>query len=59
MEKGAGIGAVIALIISGAGIAIPELTMFSSIFKRKIIIAFVVIVFLMAVLSGLIFNMIL
>ena len=59
MEKGASIGAVIALIISGAGIAIPELTMFSSIFKRKIIIAFVVIVFLMAVLSGLIFNLIL
>jgi len=57
IEKGASIGAVIALIISGAGIAIPELTMFASIFKRKILIAFVVIVFLMAVLSGLIFNL--
>jgi uncharacterized membrane protein YraQ (UPF0718 family) len=58
MEKGASIGAVMALIISGAGIAIPELTMFASIFKKKILIAFVVIVFVMAVLSGLIFNMI-
>lgn len=58
MEKGASIGAVMALIISGAGIAIPELTMFASIFKKKILIAFVVIVFAMAVLSGLIFNMI-
>lgn len=56
MEKGASIGAVMALIISGAGIAIPELTMFASIFKKKILIAFVVIVFAMAVLSGLIFN---
>lgn len=58
MDKGASIGAVIALIISGAGIAIPELTMLASIFKKKIIIAFIVIVFISAVLSGLIFNMI-
>ena len=56
--KGVSIGAVIAFIISGAGIAIPELTMLSSIFKKKIMIAFVVIVFVMAVISGLIFNMI-
>lgn len=59
MSKGASIGAVIAFIISGAGIAIPELTMLASIFKKKIIIAFVVIVFITAVLSGIIFNMIL
>jgi uncharacterized protein len=57
MQKGASIGAVIALIISGAGIAIPELTMLASIFKKKIIIAFILIVFISAVLSGLIFNM--
>lgn len=55
--KGASIGAVIAFIISGAGIAIPELTMLASIFKKKIIIAFIVIVFITAVVSGLIFNM--
>lgn len=55
--KGASIGAVIAFIISGAGIAIPELTMLASIFKKKIIIAFIVIVFVTAVISGLIFNM--
>ncbi len=58
LDKGASIGAVIALIISGAGIAIPELTMFASIFKKSIIIAFVIIVFISAVLSGLIFNVI-
>lgn len=59
IDKGASMGSVIALIISGAGIAIPELTMLASIFKKKIIIAFVVIVFVMAVVSGLIFNMLL
>lgn len=57
LQKGASMGAVIALIISGAGIAIPELTMLASIFKKKIIIAFIVIVFISAVASGLIFNM--
>ena len=57
MEKGASIGAVIALIISGAGIAIPELTMLAGIFKKKIIIGFSIIVFVSAVLSGLIFNL--
>lgn len=56
LDKGASIGAVIALIISGAGIAIPELTMLASIFKKKIIIAFIFIVFISAVLSGMIFN---
>ncbi len=57
LQKGASMGAVIALIISGAGIAIPELTMLASIFKKKIIIAFIIIVFISAVVSGLIFNM--
>ncbi|WP_010251827.1 permease [Acetivibrio cellulolyticus] len=57
IDKGASIGAVIALIISGAGIAIPELTMLASIFKKKIIVAFIVIVFVTAIASGLIFNM--
>lgn len=57
MEKGTSIGAVIAFIISGAGIAIPELTMIASIFKKKIIIAFIIIVFVSAVVSGLVFNL--
>lgn len=59
LDKGASMGAVMALIISGAGIAIPELTMLASIFKKKLIIAFIIIVFVMAVATGLIFNMLL
>ncbi|OQB20839.1 MAG: putative permease [Firmicutes bacterium ADurb.Bin182] len=57
--KGASMGSIIALIISGAGIAIPELTMFASLFKKKIIIAFIIIVFVMAVFSGIIINLLL
>lgn len=57
LGKGASMGSIIALIISGAGVAIPELTMFASMFKKKIIIAFVIIVFVMAIASGLIINL--
>ncbi|MGE5496107.1 MAG: permease [Burkholderiales bacterium] len=57
LGKGASMGSIIALIISGAGVAIPELTMFASMFKKKIIISFIIIVFIMAVVSGLIINL--
>ncbi len=35
MGKGMSIGAVIALVIGGAGMAIPEMSMLASIFKKK------------------------
>lgn len=56
IAKGVSMGAVIALIISGAGVAIPELTMFAKMFKKKIIVGFIVIVFIMAIISGLLIN---
>lgn len=57
LGKGVSMGAVITLIISGAGVAIPELTMFAKMFKKKVILAFVIIVFIMAVISGLLINL--
>lgn len=59
MHKGMSIGAVIALIIGGAGMAVPEMSMLASIFKTKLVAAFVGTVFIVAVLGGYIFNMIL
>jgi len=56
--KGMGIGAVIALIIGGAGMSIPEMSMLAGIFKVRVVAAFVVIVFLAAVLAGFIFSLI-
>ncbi|MDI3504424.1 MAG: uncharacterized protein PWP64_1360 [Candidatus Cloacimonadota bacterium] len=56
MQKGMSIGAVIALIIGGAGMAIPEMTMLASIFKKKTVAVFVVSVFMTAVISGFMFN---
>lgn len=55
MGKGMSIGAVIALIIGGAGMAIPEMTMLASIFRRKTVAA----VFFTAVISGFAFNLLL
>ncbi len=56
-QKGMSIGAVIALIIGGAGMSIPEMSMLASIFKVRLVAIFVFIVFSTAVLAGLIFNL--
>lgn len=53
MGKGMSIGAVISLIIGGAGMAIPEMTMLASIFKKKLVAMIVLVIFLTAVVSGL------
>lgn len=58
MQKGMSVGAVIALIIGGAGMAIPEMSMLASIFKRKLVAAIVAVIFLTAVIGGFIFNLI-
>lgn len=58
MQKGMSVGAVIALIIGGAGMAIPEMSMLASIFKKKLVAAIVVVIFLTAVIGGFIFNLI-
>lgn len=56
MQKGMSIGAVIALIIGGAGMAIPEMSMLAGIFKKKLVAAIVGVIFITAVLGGYIFN---
>lgn len=58
MQKGVSIGAVIALIIGGAGMAIPEMSMLASIFKKNLVVAIVIIIYLTAVIGGFIFNLV-
>lgn len=58
MGKGMSIGAVMALIIGGAGMAIPEMSMLASIFKKKLVAAIVLVIFLTAVIGGYVFNII-
>ena len=50
--KGMGVGTVLALIIAGAGASIPEIIILSSMFKKKLIIAFVLNVFVIAIVAG-------
>ena len=59
MQKGMSVGAVIALIIGGAGMAIPEMSMLASIFKKKLVLLIVIVIFLTAVIGGITFNLIL
>lgn len=59
MGKGMSIGAVIALIIGGAGMAIPEMSMLASIFKKKLVAMIVATIFLTAVVGGYVFNILL
>lgn len=59
MGKSMSIGAVIVLIIGGAGMAIPEMTMLASIFKNRLVAMIVLVIFLTAVVSGYLFNILL
>lgn len=59
MGKGMSVGAVIALVIGGAGMAIPEMSMLASIFKKKLVAMIVAVIFLTAGISGYLFNILL
>lgn len=59
MSKGMGIGTVVALIIGGAGMAIPEMTMLASIFRKKLVAMIVAVIFLTAVITGYLFDVLL
>lgn len=58
ITKGVGMGTAIALIIGGAGMAIPEMTMLAKIFRKQLLISFIFVIFLVAVISGYTFNII-
>lgn len=58
IDKGVGYGTMVALIIGGAGASIPELSILNSIFKKKMMIAFVLSIFFIAIITGYVFNII-
>ena len=59
IAKGVAPGVMIALILGGAGASIPEVSLLSSIFKKKMVVAFVLCIFAVAVITGYVFNFIL
>ncbi|WP_445491112.1 permease [Niallia sp. 03133] len=58
IAKGMALGPVMALIISSAGASLPEVTLLNSIFKKKLVFAFVLSVFSMSTISGFLFYFI-
>lgn len=55
-QKGMSMGAVIALIIGGAGMAIPEMAILASIFRTRLVASIVLVIWTTAVSAGYIFN---
>lgn len=58
LGKGMSVGAVMALVIGGAGMAIPEMSLLAGIFKGKLVAAVVATIFITAVVTGFVFNLI-
>ena len=56
LQNGMSIGAAMALVIGGAGASTPELTLLVAILRRKLVIAFLIVVFGVAFLAGYLFN---
>lgn len=58
VAKGMSFGAVIALIVGGAGASLPEVTMLKGLFRVPLLAAFLAAVFFMAITAGLVMNMV-
>ena len=56
LAKGMGVGSVVALLIGGAGLSIPEVMMLSAMFKKKLLWTFICLIFLAAVLTGILMQ---
>ncbi|OLO29027.1 permease [Alkalihalophilus pseudofirmus] len=56
--KGMALGPVMAMMISSAGASLPEVVLLKSIFKKELVIAFVVSVISMSTISGFVFYFI-
>jgi uncharacterized membrane protein YraQ (UPF0718 family) len=58
LQKGMGVGAVVALIITSMGVSIPEVSLLSGIFRPRLVIALVIGVFAVAIIGGTVFALI-
>ncbi|MFP3719188.1 permease [Niallia circulans] len=58
IAKGMALGPVMAMMISSAGASLPELSLLNSIFKQKLVFAFILSVISMSTISGFLFYFI-
>jgi len=57
IDKGMSVEAVLALVIGGAGASIPELSLLSAIFEKRLLAAFVLTIFTTAIAAGYLTNL--
>jgi uncharacterized protein len=57
IAKGMALGPVMAMIISSAGASLPEVILLKSIFKKQLVLTFVLSVFAMSTISGFVFYL--
>ena len=55
LEKGMGLGAVVALVITGMGASLPEVSMLAGLIRVRLVAVLIVSVFVVAIGSGMIF----
>jgi uncharacterized protein len=58
IAKGMALGPVMAMLISSAGASLPEVILLKSIFKKELVVTFVLSVFVMSTISGFIFYLV-
>ncbi len=56
LGKGMAVGTIVALIIGGAGMSIPEISLLAAIFKKRLVVVFVSTILVVAVLAGFLAN---
>lgn len=56
MAKGVSIGAIIALVIGSGGASLPELILLKKLFSWPLLAAFLMVIFMMAIIGGYGFN---
>jgi uncharacterized membrane protein YraQ (UPF0718 family) len=55
LEKGMGLGAVVALVVTGMGVSLPEVSMLAGLFRVRLVAVLVASVFIVAIVSGVLF----
>jgi uncharacterized protein len=55
LEKGMGLGAVVALVVTGMGVSLPEVSMLAGLFRVRLVVVLVASVFVVAIGGGMVF----
>jgi uncharacterized protein len=58
LDKGVGVGAVVALIVTSMGVSIPEVALLAGLFRPRLVISLVASVFVVAITSGVVFALV-